>query len=91
MYQDICAADNERPIWRSRLLGAPMADPMVSKTQFGLAVQNPVRVQRVANVSPTGPERAVLCRACPGDAADEHAGERGVVRAEPARRVWVAL
>ena len=68
-----------------------MADPMVSKTQFGLAVQNPVRVQRVANVSPTGPERAVLCRPCPGDASDDSAGERGVVRAEPAEWVWAAL
>ena len=33
---------------------------MSSPTQFGLAVQNPVRVQRVVAVSPIGSERALL-------------------------------
>ena len=32
--QDICAADNERPIWRSRLLARPTADHITYPTQF---------------------------------------------------------
>ena len=50
-----------------------------------------MRVQRVANVSPTAPERALLCRPGAGDVVAERRCERGVVAAEQAGRVWAAL
>ena len=62
---------------------------MVSQTQFGLAIQNPVRVQRVAAVLLIGPERALLCRPGAGDVVAERRDERGVALAEQAERVWV--
>ena len=61
---------------------------MSSPTQFGLAVQNPVRVQRVVAISPIGPERALLWRRRLSDAVDERRDERGVALAERVQRVW---
>jgi len=63
---------------------------MSSPKQFGLAVQNPVRVQRVAAISPIGAGRGLLWRRRLSNAVDERRDERGVAPAGRAGRVRVA-
>ena len=95
LEREVALAANERPNWRSGQPGLPSADPSAPRGSLARPGRLSPQGERVAAITSIGsngvPERALLCRPGAGGASDGYAGERGVVRAEPAEWVWAAL